>query len=130
METQQETLKDYLTGLGLKITAKQDYNYDSEGWSENTNHYRVTLSRNGKKMTFWFYQGYGIKEDPTLERVIETLASDRTFAHYSLDDFGDEMGWNSGTTKTYRLLKSLNARYERLIGSDEVLDKIYELVVA
>ena len=69
METQE--LKGYLVGLGLKIKVTQDYNDKAQGWAQSTNHYRVTLSKGKRKMSFWFYQGFGIKDAPTLERVIE-----------------------------------------------------------
>ena len=77
-----------------------------------------------------FYQGFGIKDAPTLERVIENLASDYTFAQYTLDEYGDEFGWDKETINTYKQLKSLNNRYEKLIGDTELLNKIYEKVTA
>jgi hypothetical protein len=124
------TLNDYLLGLGLKIKVSQDYNDNAQGWAENTNHYRVTLSKENRRMSFWYYQGYGIKDAPTLDRVIENLASDRIYAQMDVQEFGDEFGWNKDTIKTHRLLVSLNARYEKLIGSTELLDEIYDKVSA
>lgn len=131
METQEKTnFALYLEGLGLKMTAKADYNDYAKGWALNTNHYRVTLSREGRTMRFWFYQGYGIKHEPTLEGVIECLASDRTFTSYTLKEYGDELGWDSETASTYRHLINLNARYERVIGDTSTLDEIYEKATA
>lgn len=130
METQEMTLADYLKEIGLRIKVNQDYNENAEEIWMTSNHYRITLSKENRRMSFWFYQGRGIKENPTLEAVIECLASDRNIAAMSLNEFGDEFGWDKNTTKTHRHLKNLNARYERLIGSPALLDEIYEKVTA
>jgi len=130
METTTATLTDYLKGIGLKIKVSRDYNDNAPDIWERSNHYRVTLSREGRKMSFWYYQGYGIKEDPTLEGVVETLSSDRSLAQMSLDEFGGEFGWDKNTHKNHRHLLNLNRRYERVIGDDSLLDEIYERVTA
>lgn len=130
MQDTQQQLAGYLTGLGLTLKVRQDYNDNAPDWAQDTNHYRLTLSRDGRRMSFWFYQGYGIKSDPDLAGVVESLASDRAFCSMSLDEFGDEMGWNKDTLKTYRLMMSLIRRYERVIGSKELLDQINDLIYA
>ena len=130
MQDTRQDLAGYLTGLGLTLKVRQDYNDSAPQWAQDTNHYRLTLSKDGRRMSCWYYQGYGIKSDPNLAGVVETLASDRFFSDRSLDDFGDEMGWNKDTIKTYRQIVSLNRRYERVVGSKELLDKIDEIINA
>jgi hypothetical protein len=120
----------YLTGLGLKLKVRQDYNQNAGDMWANANHYRVTLSRNGRKMSFWYYQGYGIKQEPTLAGVIDSLAIDYNYASYSLDDFGDEFGWNKDTVKTHRQITSLAKRYARVIGDPIAIANIYDKAYA
>jgi len=130
LENTTTDLNAYLTGLGFKLKVRQDYNENAGDMWANANHYRVTLSRNGRKMSFWYYQGYGIEQDPTLAGVIETLTSDYPYASYSLDDFGDEFGWNKDTVKTHRQITSLAKRYERVIGDTALLEEIDEIIHA
>jgi len=128
LENTTTELEGYLTGLGLKLKARQDYNENAGDMWASTNHYRLTLSRNGRRMSFWYYQGYGIKQDPTLAGVIESLAGEYNLAEYSLDDFGDEFGWNKDTVKTHRLITSLAKRYERLIGEPALIERIDQVI--
>lgn len=123
-----DTLERYLQQIGVKFKVSQDYNDKATGWQTNANHYRVTISRFNRSMTFWFYQGYGIKSDPTLASVIESLNSDRLCATYTLQEFGDQFGWDSNTLPTYRLLQDLNKRYERVIGHDSILENIDKII--
>ena len=124
MQDTKQDLASYLTGLGLTLKVRQDYNDNAPDWAQDRNHYSLTLSRDGRRMSFWYYQGYAIKSDPDLAGVVETLASDRWYGLQTLDDFGDEMGWNKDTIKTHRQIVSLTRRYERLIGSPALLDEI------
>jgi hypothetical protein len=130
LENTTTDLDAYLTGLGLKLKARQDYNDNAGDMWASTNHYRLTLSRNGRRMSFWYYQGYGIKQDPTLAGVIENLAGDYNLAEYSLDDFGDEFGWNKDTVKIYRQITSLAKRYARVIGDPVDIANIYAKITA
>jgi hypothetical protein len=130
LENTTTDLDAYLTGLGLKLKVRQDYNDNAGDMWTSANHYRLTLSRNGRRMSFWFYQGYGIKQEPTLAGVIESLAGDYNLAEYSLDDFGDEFGWNKDTIKIYRLITSLAKRYERVIGDPALIDEIDNKITA
>jgi hypothetical protein len=81
-------------------------------------------------MSFWYYQGYGIKQDPTLENIIDSLAIDYNYASYSLNDFGDEFGWNKDTVKTHRQITSLAKRYARVIGDPVAIANIYDKAYA
>ena len=129
MTTQEKTLTEYLKGIGLDLEFYHDYNEEAPEWANISNHYHITLTKDNEEMSFWFYQGTALDE-PTLERIIECLATDRTYAQMSLDEFGDEFGWDKNTTRTHRHLVAQNEDYERLIGDDSLLDEIYEKVTA
>ena len=129
MEAQEMTLTEYLRGIGLDLEFSYDYNEEAPEWASKSNHYYITLRKDNEKMSFWFYQGTALDE-PTLERIIECLAHDRTYARMTLDEFGDEFGWDKNTTRTHRHLVSQNENYEWLIGDDSLLDEIYEKVSA
>lgn len=125
--TQDQALTGYLAGLGIKANIREDYNDYAPAIWEKSNHYRINLAYQGRRMAFWFYQGKGITRKPSLADVIYCLASDRNYAHYTREEFGEELGWNKDTSATYRHLTNLNQRYERVIGNEAILNKIAEL---
>jgi hypothetical protein len=131
LENTTTELEGYLTGLGVKFKVRQDYNQNAGDIWADANHYRVTISKDGRRMSFWYYQGYGIEHDPTLAGVIENLNSDYlTASSYNLNEFGDEFGWNKDTVKTYRQITSLAKRYARVIGDPVDIANIYAKITA
>jgi hypothetical protein len=130
METQEKTLVEYLKEIGLEIEVVWDFNPDALDWAKDANHFYVTLSKDGEEMSFWFYQGTGIGDEPSLERVVENLALDRTYAQMTVEEFGDELGWDRNTLKTHNLIVALNKDYERVIGDQSLMDEIYKKVSA
>lgn len=126
-----EQLEQYLTGLGLKLSAREGYNPHADDKWAGMRHYRVTLTGNGKRMSFWFYQGAGITEPPSLGSVVECLAQDRTYATQTVEDFADELGYEWREARAiHKQLVSLNTRYEKVVGSESLCDEIYERVCA
>lgn len=122
-------LPTYLTGLGIKITSKQiDHPTNAPDWAhKSANAYRVTLTFNGKRTSLNFYQGKGINRDLTLADVVACLASDYTCSRYSLQEFGDEFGWNSETVSTYRAVARSGMKLARLLGDVTIIDQINEI---
>lgn len=132
METKEKesTLTEYLKNVGLEIDVVYDFNDDAPQWTRKMNHYFVTLTLEDREMELWFYQGTGIEEEPTLERVIECLALDRTYAQMTLKEYGREFGWSEDTIATHESVVSQNEKYEELIGDEDLLEEIYEKVTA
>ena len=127
--TNELDLPTYLTGLGIKITTKQiDHPTNAPDWAhKSANAYRVTLTYQGKRTGLFFYQGTGIKGDPTLAGVISCLASDYAYSRYSLQEFGDEFGWDSNTVSTYRAVTRSGIKLARLLGDVALIDQINEI---
>lgn len=72
--------------MNILKNIKFNYTYEGlnteEGWGEH-NAYTVELSYNGITEEFKWHQGLGIKEDPTIEDVMECLIMD---LHFSDDE--------------------------------------------
>jgi len=115
-------------GITLKIRHRSHPNKVNE-WQAKANCYRVTLSYEGRTYSLYYYQGTGIKEDPSVSDVIACLSNDFTILSEceTLKCFGDCMGWNSETANTYRAVKRQSARYSKLIGHPVTLQKIGDL---
>jgi len=115
-------------GITLKIRHRSHPNKVSE-WQAKANCYRVTLNYQGRTYSLYYYQGQGIKSDPSVSDVIACLANDLTILNgcETLKCFGECMGWNSETANTYRALKRQGARYSKLIGHPVPLQQIGDL---
>jgi len=128
--TKDRTLTDLISELGitLKIRHREHPNNVNE-WQLKANCYRVTLKYEGRTYSLYYYQGQGIKQDPSVSDVIACLAIDLTILNgcETLKCFGDCMGWNSETANTYRALKRQGARYSKLIGHPVPLQQIGDL---
>jgi hypothetical protein len=127
MDTLEKTLPALLEELGvtLKIRHRAHPNHASE-WQLRANCYRVTLSYQGRSYSLFFYQGTGIKSEPSASDVVACLASDYSILSSceTLKCFGDCMGWNKDTANTYRAIKRQSARYSKLIGNPNTLEFI------
>ena len=128
--TKDRTLTDLISELGitLKIRHKAHPANASE-WELKANCYRVTLSYDGRTYSLYYYQGKGIKQDPSVSDVIACLSNDFTILNSceTLKCFGDCMGWNSETNNTYRALKRQGARFSKFIGHPVTLQKLEDL---
>ena len=112
-------------GVTLKIRHKAHPNH-ATAWQLKMNSYRVTLSYEGRTYSLYYYQGTGIKRDPSVSDVIYCLSSDLSILNScdTLKCFGECFGWNSETADTYRAIKRQSARYSKLIGDAATLELI------
>lgn len=92
-----------------------------------SNGYTCTLKYNDKQYSIPYYQGYGIKTDPTIQGVLECLFSDASVYDNSKDladfanTFGLDMGFPEGHKRAKRLYndcKRVKENLDRLFGSD------------
>jgi len=123
----EQTLPKLLNELGvtMKIRHKAHPNSVNE-WQAKANCYRVTLNYQGRTYSLYFYQGQGVKNNPSVSDLIACLANDLSILRSceTLKCFGDCMGWNSETANTYRAIKRQSARYSKLIGDPVTLQLI------
>lgn len=124
---EKQNVKEYLDGLGVKFSFRRDYNDNAFMTWKNSNHFRVRISYEKRSMVIWFYQGQGVKGDPTIDGVIECLLMDRSCALNGLKEFGREFGWDEYTRKTFNACLSNGRKLERVFGV-EVLAKLDQII--
>ena len=128
--TTEKTLPELVNELGIRLTSKRiDAPEKATEWQQKANAYRVTLTYQGRRMSFNYYQGTGIKEDPTLAGVVACLSSDLNILNScdSFKCFVDCFGLDIHSHETYAQIKKQGARYERLIGNSDTLSTLLEL---
>lgn len=85
--------------------------------------WRVTISRNGKRMQVPFTQGSAYKgKPPTAETVLESLVSDASCAQEDFEDFCSNFGYDVDSReayKTWKACQSINERLPKILTADE-----------
>jgi hypothetical protein len=116
MDTVEKTLPALLEELGVTIKAVQiDHPESAPTWAKDqANAYRVTVNYEGNRTSLYFYCGYGVKSGPSVADVVYALARDFDSTSYTLQEFGDEFGWNFETAIMYRAVQRNGAKFLRL----------------
>jgi hypothetical protein len=121
-ETTNKDLPALLNELGVTATAVQiDHPESAPSWAiGQTNAYRVTIKYDGKRTSLYFYCGYGVKGAPSVADAVYALARDFDSTSYTLQEFGDEFGWNFETARMYRAVQSNGAKFLRLFPNFDI----------
>jgi hypothetical protein len=125
--TLEQTLPDLLNQLGVTLKIRhKSHPANANAWQLKMNCYRVTLNYQGRSYSLYFYQGTGIKREPSVADVIHCLSSDLNILSScdTLKCFGECLGWDENTADTYRAIKRQSARYSKLIGEPATLEAI------
>jgi hypothetical protein len=123
-----QDLPALLNELGVTANAVQvDHPASAPAWSLNrTRAYRVTVKYDGRRTSLYFYCGFGTNGAPSVADVIYDLARNYDSSVYTLQEFGDEFGWDANTVETYRAVKRTGAKFKRLFPADDVRLSIAE----
>lgn len=129
------TIQTLTTGTGIGGTIVEDYNDNAPDWAQNkARHYRVKLRYQGRTMSLWYYQGFGITRDPRVSDIVETLTCDSLSNYDSLDDFINELGLSISSVadfrnyeRQYKQLNRQNKSFARLIGNPDLLARLQEV---
>jgi len=123
-----KSLPDLLNELGVTSKIERiDHPESAPEWAKNKGYaYRVTVKRNGKRTSFNYYTGLGVKESSTAS-VVWCLARDYDSAYYTLEEFGTEYGWDKDTLSTFKALKRNWKKFERLFPEIEVRQAVAEM---
>jgi hypothetical protein len=127
-DTATQELPKLINDLGVTAHAVQiDHPESAPKWAiGNTNAYRVTIKYDGRRTSLFFYCGYGVKNGPSVADVVYALARDYDSTSYTLEEFGNEFGWNFETQETYRAVKRNGDKFKRLFPNDDVRLSIAE----
>ena len=117
-----------LNELGVTASAVRiDHPASAPAWTLNaTNAYRVTVKYDGRRVSLFYYCGYGLKNPPSAADIVYGLARDYDSTSLTLEEFGGEYGWNFKTVETYRAVKRNGAKFKRLFPNDEMRSSIAE----
>lgn len=113
-----------------------------EDWTASAREYKVKLRASHVRdashncdyaswMTFPYFQGVGIEEEPSLAGVLESLTSDaRSVENVTFEDWANDMGMDSDIRKAekmYRQCCALGNELRRVLGATEFFALLYEV---
>jgi hypothetical protein len=127
METQEKTLDAYAQELGVTMKAVSVSAPDNANeWQKKSQAFRLDFKRNDVRESFRYYQGQAFTDKPNLERGLECLVYDyRTLQSCpTLEDFGDEFGWDKTTHKTFKALQKNASKLEELFNKWELSELV------
>jgi hypothetical protein len=130
MSTETENMTELLNELGVTLKIVNTVHpVKVTEWQAQANCYRVKLSYKGRSYSLYYYAGRGIEGEPSVSDLIYCLSNDAGIVE-SCDDlqcFKACMGEDSDTANTYRAIKRQSARYRKLIGDPNTLERIATL---
>ena len=117
------TRKEY---RGINRLLLADANPNQPDWTD-ANHYKVTVKHDGRQMTLYFSQGYGIKHEPREEDILNCFISDNTDFYDGFEDWAANMGFDEDSRKaerTYNACVRQTEKAKRLLGAsfDELME--------
>lgn len=92
-----------------------------DDWQQQANDWRITLVYQGRRFSLDFWQGTGIKEEPTAEGVLDCLLSDAQAGNESFEGWCSNFGYDTDSRKaekTYKACIKTAKRLRKLLGSD------------
>lgn len=135
METQELTLNDYVTQLGItakitplnKIPIKDNKdNWAKQGW-------RITLKYSGRTMSFNFYGGGAVKTPSAVDGVWCMAIESAGVVSNTFEEWAKEFDYSTDSRSalnTYRTIKRNAAKFTDLITNEQTLNKLIELAYA
>ena len=131
MNTQTQTMSELLNELGvtMRILGTDCHPAKVTEWQAQANCYRLRLTYEGRYYSLYYYTGRGIKSEPTASDLISCLSNDASILESCSDlkCFRECMGDDSDTANTYRAIKRQTARFHKLIGDANTLERIATL---
>lgn len=125
-----KTMKAFVNQNKVKIEVDYaDENKLNPDW-KYANHYKVTLKCNGKQLTTYFSQGYGITGEPKPEDVLNALAFDSSGVENarSFEYWASEYGYDTDSRKAEKIYNVCVKQSEKLksfLGDDKYQDLLY-----
>jgi len=109
-----------------RINARPDR---GDEWDKTARHWRITITRDGRQMRLHYSQGSAIKDDPTLEDVLDCVAMDAAGINNAqgFEDWCSEYGYDTDSRKAERVYLECVEQAEKLaalIGDPDEYDRL------
>jgi hypothetical protein len=127
-----KTIKQFVRENNIKIANElvdSNPNIDDPNWQAN--HYKVVLKRGKKQFTTYFSKGIGLKGEPTVEEVLDCLASDSaSIENYDFEDWAPEFGYNKDSRHAEKIYNACIKQAQKLknfLGAEKYEELLWEV---
>ena len=112
------TIQEFITNHKLIMTSEVAVSNPNIEDSWKMNNWLCTIRMGQKRIAIHFSQGLAIDEEPTLERVLECLASDSYSYENSngFEDWADDLGFSSDSRKAERTYRAVEKESKKLLN--------------
>lgn len=122
----EETLDFILESMGFTFShGPLRSKRNDDNMSDMARHFLCTISRGSQSYEFWFSQGEGCKESPTLTDTLSCLIMDASSADESFESWCAEYGYDDDSRKAeriYNAVKETRAALFTLMSESEMND--------
>jgi len=125
-----KTLRQFIRENRIKMSAEwADSNPNMADMPAGSTHWRCVLRCQGRQMTVPFSQGPAISHEPTVEDVLDCLASDACgYVNASnFEDWASEYGYDTDSRKderTFKAVEKATGRLQQLIRDADAFDTL------
>jgi len=117
------TLKELASKVGFAVLATSALlpGDEQDEWQQNANAYRLELIYQHRRYQFDYWQGVGIKTDPTAEGCLESLQLDSQAGGQTFEDFCADTGANRDSRheeRIWKACKKVRREIQKLFGKD------------
>lgn len=113
-------LNQFIKDNNIKMTATQISERPDLKW-DNANHFKCRIKNKNKSITIYYSQGYGIKNKPEIDSVLNSLLVDFVNHEINFSEFCSNFGYSEDSIsalKTFKLcLKNTNKIKKLFNGS-------------
>lgn len=133
MNAYEKQAVDFLTETNTRLTIKPATRPKSPQWDgPHGLHYRVTVSRNGQRIAFDFWDSFAAKERGTVPTPYDVLAcvSGDIYCPETFADFCAEYGYDEDSRKaekTWKGCRTLAAKLRRVFPETKVMESLSEI---
>ena len=116
--------------IEVQVITADPFTREVEGWGSKTQEvftYIIEVAYEGRGMVFYFYQGLGLKNAPTEQEVLTTLAQDYRYNEFEYPDFLDDLTFAEASRIKAKLDRA-SEDMQRVFGEDlqQFLDEYEE----
>lgn len=125
------SLQNFVKENGIRLScewADRNPNMDD---SDRMNNYKCRLTHKGRSMTLYFSMGLALTREPSVEDVLDCLASDSAgFENNdSFEDWCGEYGYDTDSRRaerTYKAIERQSEKLRKLLGEDLYQELLWE----
>ncbi len=120
--TATRTIRQFANHYGITISNEWiDERPDgNDAWMPGSSHWKVTLRRNGHRMTIYFSQGPAIEREPSVYDILECIQSDCSYDG-GFEEWASDCGYDTDSRKAERIFKACQrerAKMIQFLGAD------------